>query len=187
VKYKGGVMDDVEGFRIDTPEKAAWAMRKYRVLGQRKAQNTALATAERNRIDAWETRLNATVSDRMDYYQSHLEIYAIKERLAGNKTVDLPDGTIKTRNTGISFEIDKSVFLEWALEEKRDDLTRVTYAPDMRAIKNAVLIDSGMVIDPVSGEVIPGLTPVPDKVSVSIDIDYDAIDLEGIEGEEDVF
>jgi hypothetical protein len=99
----------------------------------------------------------------------------------------LPDGTIKTRNTGISFEIDKSVFLEWALEEKRDDLTRVTYSPDMRAIKNAVVVDTGMVIDPVSGEVIPGLTPVPDRISVSIDIDYDAIDLEGIEGEEDVF
>jgi hypothetical protein len=187
VKFKGGVMEDVEGFRIDTAEKAAWAMRKYRVLGQRKAQNTGLAVAERNRIDSWETRLNATVSDRMDYYRAHLEAYALKERMAGRKTVDLPDGSLKTRNTGISFEVDKTVFLEWALEEKRDDLTRVSYSPDMRAIKNSVVVDSLMVIDPVSGEVIPGLTPVPDKVSVSIDIDFDAIDLEGIEGEEDVY
>jgi hypothetical protein len=181
-------MHDIDdGFRIDTPEKAAWAMRKYRVLAQQKARSEALAAAEHARIDAWLARSNASVEQRMDYFKAHLDVYGMKERLAGRKSVDLPDGVIKTRTSAPSFEVDKSVFLEWATEQKRDDLLRVTFAPDMAAIKGSLVADSGQAIDPLSGEVVPGLLAISESVSVTITPDLDAIDLEGIEGVEDEF
>jgi hypothetical protein len=170
-----------EDFRVDTPEQAAWAMRKYRVLAQRKARTTGMAKAERDRIDAWEQRVNAGVEAQMEWLAGHLEVFAMRERLAGRKTVDLPDGVIKTRQSGPSFEVDKSVFVEWALESKRDDVLRVSYAPDMAGIKSAFVADSGLAIDPVSSEVVPGLLPVPERVSIVIDPDLEAIDLEGFD------
>lgn len=173
-----GVSDD---FRVDTPEQAAWAMRKYRVLAQRKAQYEALAAAERERIDAWLTRVSASVEVEMEWFAGHLEFYALKQRLAGTKTVELPDGTIKTRSTSPTFEIDKAVFLEWAQDAKRDDVLRVKLEPDMTAIKGAFLADGEAVIDPASGEVVPGLAPVEARTTVKIDPDLDAIDLEGID------
>lgn len=170
-----------EDFRVDTPEQAAWAMRKYRVLAQRKAQHEALAAAERERIDAWLTRVNAAVETQMEWFQQHLEFYAMKQRLAGNKTVELPDGTLKTRSTSPTFEVDKATFLEWAQEAKRDDVLRVSLAPDLTAIKGAFIPDGSNAVDPLSGEVVPGLIPVPARTTVKIDPDLDAVDLEGID------
>ena len=46
-----GMSEVDEGFRVDTPEQAAWAMRKYRSLAQKAAKNEELAKAEKNRID----------------------------------------------------------------------------------------------------------------------------------------
>jgi hypothetical protein len=54
-------------------------------------------------------------------------------------------------------------------------------SPDMTAIKKTVIVDRGQVIDPSSGEVIPGLLPVPDRVSVKIEPDLNAVDLEDYE------
>jgi hypothetical protein len=173
----------VEGFRIDTPEQAAWAMRKYRKFAQRKKENEALAEAERVRVASWLERVNATVETEMEFFAGHLEIYAMKQRLQGRKSVDLPDGVIKTRSTAASVLVDKSTFVQWALESKRDDLLRVSYAPDLDAIKTTTVVDGGTVIDVASGEILPGVEPTPERVSVTIAPDLDATDLEGIEDE----
>lgn len=170
-----------EGFRIDTPEQAAWAMRKYRRFAQKRAQYRALADAERQRIEAWEQRVTASVDSQMEFFAAHLEGYAIRERAAGSKTIEFPDGAIKTRQSGPGLDIDKAVFIEWATDAKRDDLVRVTLAPDMTAIKSAVVVDGAQVLDPASGEIIPGLAPIPERVSVKIEPDLSAVDLDGIE------
>lgn len=172
-----------DGFRVETPEQAAWAMRKYRVLAQKKAQYAALAAAERERIAAWEERVTAGVESQMDFFAGHLEAYAMSERANGSKSLEFPDGAIKTRQSGPGFEVDKARFLEWAEDAKRDDLLRVTLAPDMTAIKGAVVVDGAQVLDPASGEIIPGLSPVPARVSVKIEPDLSAVDLDGIDEE----
>jgi hypothetical protein len=174
-----------DGFRVDTPEQASWTMRKYRALAQKRARHIALADAERARIDAWQERVVASVESQMDFYASHLEGYAMKQRAQGAKTLEFPDGAIKTRQTGVTYEIDKARFCEWADEAKREDLLRVTVSPDMAAIKKTVVVDQGQVIDPSSGEVIPGLMPVPDRVSVKIEPDLTAVDLDDMDEEID--
>lgn len=172
-----------DGFRVDTPEQAAWAMRKFRVLAQKRAQYVALAEAERERIAAWEQRVTASVDSQIEFFSAHLEGYAIRQRAAGSKTIEFPDGSIKTRQSGASLEIDKATFIEWANDAKRENFLRVTLAPDLAAIKSNVVIDGPHVLDPLSGEIIPGLSPIPERVSVKIEPDLTAIDLEGIDEE----
>lgn len=174
-----------EGFRIDTPEQAAWAMRKYRTLAQKAARNSELARAEHARIDAWLQRVNSTVEADMDFFGSHLEGYARAERARGQKSVQLPDGTIATRSQKAGITVDKSTFVQWALEAKREDLLRVSYAPDLETIKTTTVVDGGSVIDVASGEILPGVEPTPERVTVSIAPDLDAIDLEGIDDDSD--
>lgn len=174
-----------EGFRIDTPEQAAWAMRKYRALAQKAKRNSDLAAAEHARIDAWLQRVNATVETEMEFFAAHLEGYAHKERAQGRKSVQLPDGTISTRSQKASITVDKSTFIQWALEAKREDLLRVSYAPDLETIKTTTVVDGGSVIDVASGEILPGVEPSPERVTVSIAPDLDAIDLEGIDDDVD--
>lgn len=174
---------DKDTFRIDTPEQAAWAMRKYRALAQKAARNDDLAKAEHLRINLWLERANERIEGNMDFFQRHLEAYAMKERLAGRKSVDLPDGTIKTRMKRAGITPDKSTFVQWALEHDRQDLLRASYAPDMDAITSTVVVDGHTVLDPTTGEVIPGLEPTPEAVSVSITPDLTAADLEEDEDE----
>lgn len=177
-----------EGFRVDSPEKAAVVMRKYRKLAQRKQQNERLAQMEQERIERWLTGANASVEAQLEYLEGHLTAWAMAERANGTKSVTLPDGNIKTKAVTGAYEVDKSVFLEWAQESKRDDLLRVTYSPDMTAIKSNVVADGGKAVDALTGEVVPGLQPTPDRVNVTIVPDLEAIDLEGFddEGDEDV-
>jgi hypothetical protein len=170
-----------DGFRVDTPEQASWAMRKYRALAQKRARQIDLAEAERVRISAWQDRVVGSVESQMEFFAQHLEAYAMRERSRGSKTLEFPDGVIKTRQTGTSYEIDKARFCEWAEESKRDDLLRHTVAPDMTAIKASVVVDRGQVIDPASGEIIPGLAPIPDRVSVKIEPDLTAVDLDDMD------
>lgn len=176
-------MSEVEGFRIDTAEKAAWAMRKYRRLAQQKLSNKRLADSETLRIDDWVTRVNASVCSEMEFFAAHLEAYAVGQRSHGIKSVDLPDGVIKTRAQAASVIVDKSTFVQWALEEKRDDLLRVTYTPNMDAIKSTTIIDQGNVIDVATGEVIPGAQSEPEKITTTIVPDLDAMDFEGMDDE----
>lgn len=178
-------MNEDEGFRIDTPEKAAWAMRKYRLLAQRLQQKQDMARREHDRIEAWVQQSASPVLSQMEFYEQHLTAYAIGERRQGIKSLDFPDGTVKTRATGPTFDVDKSVFIQWAEEEKRDDVVRVTLAPNLAAIKESFVVDGGRVVDPVTGEVVPGLMPVPESVSVKFEPDMTALDLD--EGEEDEF
>lgn len=176
-----GMSEVDEGFRVDTPEQAAWAMRKYRSLAQKAAKNEELAKAEKNRIDLWLDRVNESIWGNMEFFERHLEAYAMKERSAGKKSVDLPDGKISTRSVAPKVLLDKSTFLQWALEHDRQDLLRTTYSPDMDAINDSVVTDGAKVIDPETGEVIPGAEATPGSVSVKISPDLDAIDLEGLD------
>jgi hypothetical protein len=175
-----------DGFRIDTAEQAAWGMRKYRSLAQRLRRNSEMARQERARIDAWEERANATVASQLEFFEQHLSGWAMKERAKGRKSADFPDGSIKTRQIAASFDVDKSAFVQWAEEAKREDVLRVTLAPNMTAIKETFIADSGKAIDPATGEQIPGLCPIPESVSVKFEPDMDALDLDD-EGESDGF
>lgn len=167
-----------EDFKVDNLDTAAWTMRKYRSLAQRMAANSALAEAEHMRIDAWLERTNAPIESRLEYFADHLRAFALSRRAEGQKSISLPDGEVKTRTTSPTFEVDKARFLEWAEEQKREDLVRVSVSPDMAAIKKSLVADGSSAIDPASGEIVPGLSPVPESVSVTFAPDLTAEDLD---------
>lgn len=163
-----------EDFRVDTLEQAQNVMRKYRALAQRVAANEALADAEHDRIAAWKDAANAGLLSRMEWYEEHLKAYALSLRAQGQKSVSLPDGEIKTRVSPPTFDVDQARFVEWAQEQKRDDVIRVSVAPNRAAIRNAFVADGSTAVDPTTGEVVPGLIPVPESVTVSLAPDLTA-------------
>lgn len=169
-----------EPFVVDSIEKAAWAMRKYREAAQRKERNVALAQAEHERIDTWLESANRKHSDAMDFFAGHLEGFARAERLEGRKSVSLPDGTVKSRAKKPGLDIDKDTFTVWA-QETHPDWLRVSYAPDVTAIREGLAIAGASAVDPDTGEAVPGITVTPESVSYSIVPDMAAGDL----GEDD--
>lgn len=167
-----------DDFVIDSPEKAAWAMRKYRRAAQRVEENKRLAEAEHARIDAWLERVNLTLEGEMDFFDGHLHGYAMQQRADGRKSVDLPDGVIKTRTKPERVVLDKSAFVQWALETDNADMLRKSYAPDMDAINDLIVVDGGKAVISATGEVLPHAEITPQTVSVTITPDLTATDLE---------
>lgn len=166
-----------EGFRIDNPEKAAWALRKYAALVKKREQNDSLADKEIERVRLWRDNANAAIEGNIEFFAAHLEAFAMQQRIAGVKTFDSPSGKIKSRQTTPSFEVDKTTFVDWAQSNNRDDLLRFTVAPDLPAIKKALVPHGEQVFDPFTGESVPGVTPVPEKITFTIEPDMDMADL----------
>jgi hypothetical protein len=166
-----------EGFRIENAEKAAWALRKYASLAKKAQQNESLAQKEVERVRLWLESANVSIESQMEFFRSHLEAFGMKQRLAGVKSFDSPSGKIKSRQTSPSFEVDKTVFTEWAQSNNRDDLLRFTVAPDMAVIKSSLVASGTDAIDPATGEQVPGLTAIPERISFTIEPNMDMADL----------
>lgn len=166
-----------EGFRIDNPEKAAWALRKYAALVKKRSQNDALADKEVERVRVWRDNANAALESNMEFFEGHLQVFAMQQRIAGIKTFDSPSGKIKSRQTIPSFDVDKTTFVEWAQANNRDDLLRFTVAPDLAAIKKSFVPSGEEAFDPSTGESVPGVTPIPEKITFTIEPEMDMADL----------
>jgi hypothetical protein len=158
-------------FVIDTDEKAAWAMRKYTAALDRVTQAEELADAEMRRIDTWLEERRRVYGRDTEFFGALLSNYALDQRATlDRKKIDLPDGVVQTRSVAEKFVVvDKEAFIEWA-KENRPDLLKMTYSPDMKVIADRLLSEVTSVMDETSGEIVPGLSTEPGRVSATIKV-----------------
>lgn len=161
-------------FRIETKDQVIWAMR--RIAGIEKDRQDAREVAQReiNRIKAWleqEEKRADTARRRLD---ALLEDYH-RRVLAENpkaKTIHLPHGTLKLRSQQPEWKWDDEQLLPW-LQQNLPHYVRekVTYIPDKAALKKAVQVVNSRVIDPHTGEVVPGVEVEmrPEKFIVEVE------------------
>jgi len=155
--------------RILNQKGAAWAMRVLARTQGEMADNSALAAEEREKIDAWEERVNHRLqtsvvrftSSLVDFHQRTVRDEGVPWEKVRNKTIDLPDGVLSARRPSSHVEIvDEAEFLKWAKEHPaRDELLKVTVAPSKSGIKKLLVPDApeGKVVDQATGEVVPGV------------------------------
>lgn len=159
-------------FVIDSDAKATWALRKYSAALNRLSEAEDLATAERQRIDAWLEDRDRVYRRDLDFFGSLLSNYALDQReQTGRKKVDLPDGVVQTRTVSSRFKVtDKDAFLEWA-ERHFPGLLRVSYAPDMAKVSEHFVASDTDAVDPDTGVIVPGVVVEPDRVTASIKVE----------------
>lgn len=139
----------------------ARGMRRLLHLHDRALQVGALAQAEMQRIKTWaEARIVPLGAAREAVEDQLATLHAMLLELDPKaKTVDTPAGVHgSSKPTEASIEwADEPMFVEWA-REHRPDLVRETFAPDKPAAKKALRVaDDEHVIDPATGDIIPGL------------------------------
>jgi len=151
------------------------ALRRLRLLRAGRDRVLRLAAAERARVAAWEERRTRTLNERIAVVESQVESFALRARLGGVKTVDVPDGVVRTREVpGRVVVRDVPAFEGWAVAHD-PGLLRTVVSVDARAVgdrvKRDLLRDAGGVVVDVDGVVVPGAVFVEGSVSVSIDVD----------------
>ena len=101
---------------------------------QRKLDDVnAFAAEESYRIDAWQERQAQIIQKRIDWNKDALQFYM---QGTGEKTVDLPNGTLKMRKGRERVEVVlEETFIDWADKTgMHDTLVRFQRSPDKKAI-----------------------------------------------------
>lgn len=140
-------------------EEAARALRSLGALERQAAANTALAAAQRAKINEWETSVNEPLQARMIWLRGILEGYALHERTADDKrkTINTPFGVLKTTPKQPTWEIDEEIFIQWA-EANAPELVKVVKTPEKAKLKAAYQAAGETVKNPITGDDVAGVT-----------------------------
>lgn len=122
-------------FRVENDSQATWAIKKLRERVLKIRENERIAKEQLDAVADWLKDVNESLAREASYFEGLLTDYQRRER-ENRKSIKLPWGTIKSRQSS-RVEVDDE-FIEWALQEGRDDL--LSYAPpkpNIAAIKEA--------------------------------------------------
>jgi len=94
----------------------------------------------------------------------------LRLRDEGRKSLILPDGEIKSRETPSRAVVeDLDVFIKWASDSGHSSWVRTKFEADLKAVKSEATA-SGEVYTTSDGEVIEGVRLIEGSVNVSFDI-----------------
>lgn len=150
-----------EQFKIDSPEKADWALRKYaqakRVVDEYTRQRDDIIV----RANEWLAEVSKPYLETMRRMELLLQEYH-REQLQKNpkaKTIKRPVGTLKsvTRNKWHYREDD---LLKW-LKEHRPDLVRIKEEPNKQQLKKIAKVNGEWVYTE-DGERVEGVMVMPE-------------------------
>jgi len=161
-------------FAINNDDEALWAMRRLAVAQRRIDEVKRLAQLELDRINLWVSDKSRSSEHEIEYFERVLGEYLIRVRdneLDGRKKLDFTDGTISSRVSPPKVSVeDAEAFLAWAEANGHDEWVRVKREADVATIKKVVDFSGDSVIDPVTGEVVAGLSHVEGGVTVSVKV-----------------
>lgn len=119
---------------------------------------TEVATAQRARIDLWETSERDRIGKRMAWYQHALAQYH-RSIIAhgGPKTLNLPNGTLRAAKAHDQWVYeDTATFLEWAASSV-PDVVRTRQEIDKNAVKKLLTVLPDGRVATSDGDIVPGL------------------------------
>ena len=158
-----------EQFKIDTPEKADWALRKYAQAKKAVDEFTRQRDDMIAQANEWLAEVSKEHLETMRRMESLLMEYH-REQLRQNpkaKTITRPAGTLKsvTRNKWHYREND---LLKW-LKEHRPDLVRVKEEPNKDQLKKVAKVHANGFVYTEDGEKIEGVMVTPEtKFSIEV-------------------
>ena len=162
--------EERERFVVQDDSQAAWAMRKLMALRKRQADIDALAEEEAARIGSWHLHASSGLVADTNYFTGILTEYARKQRDDfDRKSISLPYGTVKSRASSRRVEVtDADAFIAWA-RTNAPTLIRVKEEPDKAAIKASFDSSSNLIVDPSTGEVVPGVAVAVSDTTFTIE------------------
>jgi phage host-nuclease inhibitor protein Gam len=175
---KQGEPEGFEGldreFVINNDDDALWAMRGFANAQRRINEIERQGQKEIDRINLWIQANTRRHQYEIDYYQNILQSYLnrVREDSAdGRKSLDFPDGVVSSRITPSKVSVsDIQAFVAWAETNGHEEWIRIKKDADVSSIKKVVDYSGDLVIDPITGEVIEGLSHVEGGLSVTIKV-----------------
>ena len=161
-------------FQITDLNSLNWTLRKLAALDVQEKEVSELATAEIERIQAWQTsRVNAIQNSR-DYLESLIAEYARTQREVDPKwKAKTPYGKVGYRKQQPEWDYwDEKQIIESLEEGGYDDLIKVEKKPIKTELKKRFTIVGDSVVDQATGEIIRGVRVMEreDKLEIKVEV-----------------
>lgn len=161
-------------FAINNDDEALWAVKRLAIAQRRVNEVNRQASIEIDRINRWVAQNTERQKQQVEYFETSLTNYLVRVRedqLDGRKTLDFPDGTVSSRVTADKVAVvDLETFIKWAQDNGHEEWLRVKREADVSTIKKVVDFAGGVVVDPLTGQVVEGLTHVEGGLSVTVKV-----------------
>ena len=155
--------ENVEGFIIDSDEKAEWALKKIKEAQEEHDRLMSLAQMELVRLnkqmDEIETRLDRDTGWLKFKLKDYFETVEHKKTKTQEK-YRLLSGELIRRRGGVKYVRDDTAMIAWLEENQHREFIKETVkrAPDWENMKKLTQVVEGKVVFADSGEVIDGIT-----------------------------
>lgn len=160
-----------EQFKIDTPEKADWALRKYAQAKQAVKEYTRQRDNIVARANEWLAEVSKPHLETMRRMEALLREYHQEEfkKDPKAKTIKRPVGRLVIRKQPDKWIYREDDLLRW-LKEHRPDLIRTKEEPNKQQLKKVAKIQGAWVYTE-DGERIEGVMVTPGEVTFKIEVD----------------
>ena len=159
------IMENNEGFVIDTDAKAAWALRKIKE-----------ARADRDRFVDWYKAKIKEIEEQTDFNTMNLErmlaeyFATVPHKVTKTQeTYSMPEGKLVMKKQNPEYKRDDKAVIEWLKANKPGQFVKVKEELDWAGLKETVGVFGGNVVDE-NGEIVPGIEVVerPEKFIVEV-------------------
>lgn len=172
---QGMDLDGERRFVVDDEDKAEWGLRKLERIQAEFDEVKRQRDEQLARIEKWfEERANGILRQQ-SFFEGLLNEYHRNElrRDPDRKTIKLPSGRLSSRRGQPRWNIDEESFMPWAEEdpERAELFIRITKVVNRAGVKSSLhLRDDGQVVDPGSGELVPGVLVDPAEVNFYVEV-----------------
>ena len=157
----GDELQPEEGWRVQTPGAAEWALKK--ILELRAARNREIAAAEESIAfyKAAIDRAEEKCAQREEYLTARLREWfdtQPKRELRASFAVDLPSGKLSRDKAPKLEYIRDAEKLSAFVRENAPEFLKITYSVDWAELKKHLTVSDGVCTVDTTGEVVDGIT-----------------------------
>ncbi|MEK6459180.1 host-nuclease inhibitor Gam family protein [Heyndrickxia faecalis] len=168
-------LEERQRFEITNLESLTWAFRKLSALKAKEAEIEAIAKAEKQRIDEWETAEKKTITANKEFFEGLINAYHVKvlKEDKNAKTLSTPYGKAKARKVKEQPEkANEKAVLKHVVENGMDAYIKSSLKwADFKKSLRIVEADGKKVAVDENGVIVDGVEIKPEQIKFSVEVD----------------
>jgi hypothetical protein len=160
-------------FTIQNEGQANWALRKISQSQKRMQELQNVADEEIHKIEKWLLSDLAKEEKSVEFFTNLLNIYHLKlyeQDPKQYKSIRLPNGKLTRVKSQPTFERDEEVLLKWLQERGMESFIERKVKPRWGEFKKRVRVSGNNCIIPDTGELVEGVTVIPQEEKFKVEV-----------------
>jgi phage host-nuclease inhibitor protein Gam len=165
------LLDTEESWSVQSYGEAEWACAKVAAVDAELARLDQQYEEWLERLNDWRNAAVKPLQQRREFFAGHLADYLRRLREADprTKSLSLPSGKVSSRITPARpVVVDEAAVIAWVHASDHAELVKVAEFIRLSELRKFVVVDGEKVVDPSTGDVLPGVAVEPEHLNVTV-------------------